>query len=232
MQRRFDIEADPVRRKGRGATGDRKRASGEEALWFSRSGSQDAPRPCREQLAPELVQIGQRKHGLRPGQILGQTAVSDLGKAPQLLDHPKRVFAAGPGPRAGLIDQAPALAQGPLIGTAIGPVAHAVRRKRPAVGFFPVRLIAKNLSLLPVQQRRQLADVGRTRVSAGHGVDDAALIRSDVQLHAEVPVAPFAGLLHLGVAGRGSSSSAIRLHPHRSEQAVFPHSAPPEVCPS
>jgi hypothetical protein len=29
------------------------------------------------------------------GQVLGQTAVSDLGKAPQLFGHSKRVFAAG-----------------------------------------------------------------------------------------------------------------------------------------
>ena len=30
----------------------------------------------------------------------------------------------------------------------------------------------------------------------------------------------------------GSSSSAIWRHPHRSEHAAFPHSAPPEVCAS
>jgi hypothetical protein len=80
-------------------------------MWLSGSGSSDTPRPRREQLAPELVEIGERKHGVCVGQVLGQTAVSDLGKAPQLLDHPKRVFATRPGPRACPIDKPPAFAQ-------------------------------------------------------------------------------------------------------------------------
>src|SRR5262245_56506993 len=114
MQQRFNIEADSIKGKSRGATCGCLCASGEKGLWFARSGSKDTPRLRREQLAPELVQLGQRKHGLRPGQVLGQTAVSALGKAPQLLDHPKRVFATGRGPRARPIDQAPALAQRPV----------------------------------------------------------------------------------------------------------------------
>jgi len=100
MHRRFDIEEDPIRRKSRSATCTWVCASGGEGLRLFRSESQDTPRPCRQQLAPELVQIGQRKHGVCAGQVLGQTAVSNLGKAAQLLDHPKRVFAAGAGPRA------------------------------------------------------------------------------------------------------------------------------------
>src|SRR5215831_5960955 len=149
--RQFDIKDDSIRCKSCGATRDHKHASGEEAFCFSRSGSQEAPRPWREQLAPELVEIGERKHGLRAGQILSQPAVSDLGKAPQLLDHPKRVFTAGSGPRACLIDQTPALGQWPVSGASIDPVAHALRGERLPVGFLPVRLVAKNLPLLPMQ---------------------------------------------------------------------------------
>src|SRR5215831_20948536 len=136
MQRRFDIEEDALRGNSRSATCTWVRASGEEGLGFFRFGSQASPRPCGQQLAPELVEIGERKHGLRAGQVLGQTAVSDLGKAPQLLDHPKRVFTAGAGPRACLIDQAPALGQRPLRGASIDPVAYAVRGKRLAAASF------------------------------------------------------------------------------------------------
>src|SRR5215831_12492976 len=136
MQQRFDIEGDPIRRKSRGATCSWVCASRGEAVRFFRRESQASPRPCGQQLAPELVEIGERKHGLRAGQVLGQPAVSDLGKAPQLLDHPKRVFTAGAGPRACLIDQAPALGQRPLRGASIDPVAYAVRGKRLAAASF------------------------------------------------------------------------------------------------
>ena len=95
MRRRCDTEEDPISRKSRSATCTWVCASGGEALPLVRSESQAGPRPCRQQLAPELVQIGQRKHGVCAGQVLGQTAVSDLGKAPQLFGHSKRVFAAG-----------------------------------------------------------------------------------------------------------------------------------------
>ena|SRR5215469_1061018 len=136
IQRQFDIEEDSIRCKSRSARCAWVGVSWEGKLWFAGYGSPDTPCLCWEQLAPELVQIGERKHGLRAGQILSQTAVSDLGKAPQLLDHPKRVFAAGPGPRACLIDQAPALGQRPLRGASIDPVAYAVRGKRLAAASF------------------------------------------------------------------------------------------------
>jgi hypothetical protein len=80
---------------------------------------------------------------------------------PQLFDYPKGVFAARPGPRAGPVDHPPALAQGPLGGRAlIDPVAHAPGLEKLSIVFFPVHLITEQLPLLPVQQIRQLGDVG------------------------------------------------------------------------
>src|SRR5215472_17182076 len=108
MQQLFNIEEDPIRCRSRSARCTWVVASGGERLWLSGSGSSDTPCSWREQLAPELVEIGERKHGVCAGQVLGQTAVSDLGKAPQLLDHPKRVFATRPGPRPCPIDKPPA----------------------------------------------------------------------------------------------------------------------------
>src|SRR5690242_14832426 len=102
---------------------------------------------------PDLVEIGQSEHGLRPRQVLGQTPIAHLGEAPQLLDHPEGVFAAGASARARPIDSAPALTQRPLGGgPAIYPVAYPPRFKKLSVVFFPVGLIAKQLTLLPVQQ--------------------------------------------------------------------------------
>src|SRR5271167_80195 len=165
--------------------------------------SQRTPGPYWEQLSADLIEISQRKHGLRPCQVLGQAAVSHFGEAPQLLDYAKGVFATRPGPRAHPVDHPPALAQGPLRGrTPIDPVAHPPSFKELSIGFLPVRLIAEQLALLPVQQLWQLGDVCYAGSGRSHGVDDTALIRSDVQLHPEIPVLALAGLLHLGVASR------------------------------
>ena len=43
--------------------------------------SQRTPGPCWEQLSADLIEISQRKHGLRPCQVLGQAAVSHFGEA-------------------------------------------------------------------------------------------------------------------------------------------------------
>ena len=44
--------------------------------------SQRTPGPCWEQLSADLTEISQRKHGLRPCQVLGQAAVSHFGIRP------------------------------------------------------------------------------------------------------------------------------------------------------
>src|SRR5208283_3120462 len=107
---------------------------------------------------------------------------------------------ARPGPRARPVDHPPALAQRPLRGrTPVDPVAHPPLLEKLSIVFLPVRLIAEQLPLLTMQQLRQLGDVGYPGVGRSHRMDDPALIRSDVQLHSEVPVFTLAGLLHLGV---------------------------------
>src|ERR1700694_2329076 len=164
--------------------------------------SQRTPGPCWEQLSAELIEISQRKHGLHPCQVLGQTAVSHFGEAPQLLDYPQGVFAASPGPRARPVDHTPALAQRPLGCRApFDPVAHSPGLEKLSIVFLPVRLIAEQLPLLPMHQIRQLGDVGYAGSGGSQRMNDTALVRSDVQLHPEMPVAALAGLLHLRVAG-------------------------------
>src|ERR1039457_2642064 len=137
------------------------------------SRSQGISRADWEQLSADLVEVGQRKHGLRSRQVLGQTAVSHFGETPQLLDYAKGVFAASPGPRARPVDHPPALAQGPLGGrTPVDPVAHPPSLEKLSIVFLPVRLIAEQLPLLPVQQIRQLGDVGY----AGSGSNRSRII--------------------------------------------------------
>src|SRR6202043_3419607 len=123
-----------------------------------------APRLYREQPAADLVEIGQRKHGLRPRQVRGQPAVSNLAETPQLLDHPKGMLATGAGPRAGAIDHSPALAQRLAGGTPLDPIAYPACRERLAVGFLPVGLVAEHLALLAMQQLCELGDVCRAGV--------------------------------------------------------------------
>jgi len=150
---------------------------------------------------PHPVEISQGEHGLRPRQVLGQAAILHLGEAPQLLDHTECMLAAGARARTRPIDHAPAFAQRtPGGGSPVDSVAYAPRLEELSVGFFPVGLIAEHLSLLPVQQLRQLSDIGDRGIGRSHGMDDAVLISADVQLHPEMPVAALPGLFHLGVA--------------------------------
>src|SRR3984893_5393029 len=127
-----------------------------ETACSPKCSSQCTPGPSWEQLSADLVEVGQRKHGLRARQVLSQAAVSHFSEAPQLLHYAKGVFAARPGPRARPVDHPPALAQGPLGGGPPGdPVTHSRRLEKLAIVFLPVRLIAEDFPLLPVQQVRQ-----------------------------------------------------------------------------
>ena len=51
---------------------------------------QGAPRLWWHPLSSQRVQVRQRKGDLSAAQILGQTAVPNLARAPQLLDDPER----------------------------------------------------------------------------------------------------------------------------------------------
>src|ERR1700720_3933144 len=119
--------------------------------------SQRTPSPGWKQLSAHLVEVGQRKHSVRARQVLGQASIPYLGEAPQLLDHSESMLATGARSRAGPIDHSPALAQRPLGGrTPIDPIAHSPGLKELSIVFLPVRLVAEQLPLLPVQQIRQL----------------------------------------------------------------------------
>src|SRR5438132_875628 len=119
MRRLRDIEVTTSRRKSNRASDCWLLASARGALRFSRLRSQDESCPWREQRTARLVEIGQGKHSLCPREVLGQAAVSHFGEAPQLLDHPKGMLAAGAGARACAIDHAPAFAQRLAIGAPI-----------------------------------------------------------------------------------------------------------------
>jgi hypothetical protein len=93
-----------------------------------------------------------------------------------VLDYPKGVFAARPDPRACPVDHPPTLAQGPLGGGApVDPIAHSPGLEKLSIVFFPVRLIAEDFPLLPVQQIRQLGDVGYAGCGRSHRMHDTTL---------------------------------------------------------
>src|ERR1700757_5357875 len=159
MRLSFDVEVNPIRRTSIDGIGLWSCASGKRPSQLSESTSPRAPGPWQEQFAAELIEVGQRKHGLRSRQVLGQAAIAHFGEAPQLLDHSKGVLAAGTCPRARSIDQAPAFTQRATIGATINPVVHAFGRERLAVGFLPVGLISKHRPLPAVEQMRKLSDI-------------------------------------------------------------------------
>jgi hypothetical protein len=121
---------------------------------------------------PHPVEISQSEHGLRPRQVLGQTAVSHFGEAPQLLDQAKGVLAAGARARARPIDHAPAFTQGAAGSRAsIDAIAYAPRLEELSVVFFPVRLVAEHFALRSVQKLRQLSDIGDRSIGSSNGMD-------------------------------------------------------------
>src|SRR5512143_403220 len=82
-----------------------------EAPVLVGSRSQGAPRPRRQELVAHTVQIGQGKHGLRSGKVLGQAAIAHLGESPESLHDVKGMFAPGSYPRPRPIDLPPPVAE-------------------------------------------------------------------------------------------------------------------------
>src|SRR3982751_6951753 len=80
-------------------------------IFFAVRRSQGELRPWRQQSSPHEVQVGQGKDGKRPRRVLGQTAVTNLGEAPQSLHDVKGVFAAGATARSCPIDRPLVLGQ-------------------------------------------------------------------------------------------------------------------------
>ena len=149
MQELFDTESVAISGNDAGSTDDRSATVARRRSRCDRSRSQAAPCGGREQLAPHLIEIGQREHGLRPRQVFGQAATTHLGEAPQLFNHAKGVLTARAGTRTRPVDHPPALAQRSLgIGTPIDPVAYPPRLKELPIVFLPVRLVTEDLALL------------------------------------------------------------------------------------
>src|SRR5262249_23564793 len=137
--------------------------------------SQRAPRLRWQELAADGVEVGQGKHRLGTGQVLGESAVAHLREAPQALHNVEGMFAASSGPGASAIDLAPALAEVAVASgrASVDPVAHPLRPEGLPVGLLPIRLVAVERALLAVEQVRELPDVGLRSVRGGQAVDDA-----------------------------------------------------------
>jgi hypothetical protein len=83
------------------------------------------------QATSEQVQIRQRKGGEQAGGVLGQSAVTNFGKTPQMLDDSKGVLTASPGLGADLIDVALIIRERPRLGAAtVDPIADPPGQRR------------------------------------------------------------------------------------------------------
>src|SRR6185295_15583441 len=84
--------------------------------------------------------------------------------------------------------------------TPVHSILHAAREKPLTIRLFPVRLITEYLTLLTMEQRFHLRDVGGGRMRGDQTVHHSPSIGSDVHLHPEVPRVPLLRLAHLRIA--------------------------------
>ena len=150
----------------------------------------------RDQPSSEQVQVRQRKSGKEPRGVLGQAPVGTLVKPHSLFTTWKACS-----PRARVAERRRLSRRSrELSGRWLGrryAVTDTTLECPLVVGVAPVRLVAKDLALLPVQQLGHLADVGDVGRSGRQTVHDAALSRS--------PRAPSSQSASLCPSGSGAS---------------------------
>ncbi|MEQ1756791.1 MAG: hypothetical protein ABL986_00615 [Vicinamibacterales bacterium] len=96
--------------------------------------------------------------------VLRQPAIADLREAPETLDHVEGVLAAGAGLRAPAINRAlPGRERLLLRAASVDAVAHPVVLRTLAVELAPLRLVAEEHALVPVEQLLEHRDVGHVR---------------------------------------------------------------------
>jgi len=92
----------------------------------------------------------------------------------------------------------------------------------------PVRLVAEDLPLLPVQQFVHVRDVALERRAGHDAVDRPAPVGSEEHLHPEVPLLVLAGLLYR--LGAPAIAASFRRHPDQQGCAEFPWLRGPLSC--
>jgi hypothetical protein len=184
----------------------------------------------RVQASSQQVQVRQRKGGKQPRSVLRQASVAHLGKAPQALHDTEGMFTAGPGGRAQAVESALERTQRPArVGTAVDAVTDATLQCALAVRLAPVRLIAKDLALLAVQQLPHLGDVRNVGRRGGQSVHDATLVGAHVRFHPKVPLTALLGLVHLRISrfilvlgrGRGLDDRGVHDRPGLEQQPLL-----------
>ena len=174
-----------------------------------------------ERLSP-LVDIEHRQHGKSSISILRQATIANLGKAPEPLECKEGMLDLGSDTGLTPVRGFVSLGQGSIL---IGPfVGEVVRLRRKGLESLPLRpasvgAVAIQAGFLAMQQIRYFVAVVRIRGGDAGAMDQPALaIRPDMQLHAEVPLVAFLGLVHLRMAalvfvlGRGRCRNQGRIN--------------------
>jgi len=147
-------------------------------------------------------QIGERAGHEQAMRVLVQSSVTDLDEAEHPLDDEKRVFDFGPhlrlGPVFGSLD---VVHDTVMPGAPIGEILGLRRVFDDHISLAAIGLVAPHPGFLAVQQIGQkmtIGDIGRGR---RRRMDDLGFaIDPDMRLHAEIPLVPLAGLVHVGIA--------------------------------
>ena len=135
---------------------------------------------------PQHIEVRQGEARIQSRGILGQSAVANLAKAPQALEHVKDMLDSGPSGGSAPLNPSLLCTQGrPAIGAPVDTVADTDRLRGLAMRLIPVSLVAKYLSFFAVQQLGHLRAVVLVRRRRAQTVHNAAPIGADVRLHAK-----------------------------------------------
>lgn len=191
----------------------------------------------REQSPFRNDQIGQGKQGEELRCVLGQSLMAVISVSEQVLDVVKRMLDFGPNTRLEFLDP---LIQPAQFGIRQGLTFAGPHGDKPlylaALVLYPfldalVAGVPKGRGLFTMQQLLGLGDVIDVGRCGHQGMHKSGVrINANVGLHAEVPLVPLLGLMHLGIPpfalilGRARGSNDGGVH-HRTALSSRPLSA-------
>ena len=149
-------------------------------------------------------QVGQRAgHRQALGVLLQfQSSITQLCEPEHALDHRETVLYLGPHPRLGAVSRLLCLIHHAAMPVApVGEVLGARRMFANDIALAAISLVAPDAGFLSMQQIAHNCAVMHVRRRRHHRVNDLGFaVHAHMRLHAEIPLLPFAGLVHLRIA--------------------------------
>ena len=163
----------------------------------------DGLRPCRsQQPSAHEVQIGQRTGDKEPMGVLFETPVADLGEMKDAFDDAKDVLDAAADLGLDTVTSALDLVYDALVPiAAVGEVPRLRGVLPEDIGLTLVGRVAPDFGFLAMKEIRQDRGVVNVRRGRHYGMNDLGFaVHPDMGFHAEVPLIPLLGLVHVRIA--------------------------------